>query len=443
MRERVDTARPPADARTVLFSFETAAPALRAKEPSLWRNREFMLLWIGDTISLYGTQITILALPLTAIYALDATASFVGFLRFLELLPILLLSLVLGAWVDRRRKRPVLVGSNLARMVLIGLVPVFALTGWLNEASLSVIVILVGVASAFFDVSWLAYVPTVVAERKSFVEANAKLAFSSSSSEAAGPSLAGVLVSAMSAPGALLVDAASYLLSVILLLRIRAVEAQPPPPAEDRHLGRELAEGVRLVWNDPRLRSIAFIGLGCNFVVMFVSSLFVLYAVRTMQLSAAALGLLLSVGAAGAVLGAAGAGPLMKRCHTGPLFSLAITAVFLGPALIPVAGGPQPLVYAVLVVSLFASYAGLSIANVIVVTLRQLVTPREMMARMSAAMRTMLFGGAAFGALLSGIAGDVFGLRGGLVCGAVVGAVLLVPCLRTPVARLTDLPVQA
>lgn len=453
MRERVEATPEPPDsvvleghtaaAVSPPVDGQTAVDRSRVAERSLWHNREFMLFWVSETISLYGTQVTMLALPLTAVYALDASAGFVGALRFLEFAPFLALSLVLGAWVDRRRKRPVMVVANLARMVLVGLVPILAAVGWLNHASLVAIVVLVGIATVLFDVSWLAYVPSVVADRKSLAEANAKLGFSASSSEAAGPSLAGALVTALNAPNALGADAASYFVSVVLLLRLRTTEAKPSSPTQERHLRRELAEGVRLVWHDLRLRSVALIGLACNFVVMFVSSLFILYAVRTVKLSAFELGTILSIGATGAVLGSALAGRLLKRHRPGRLFSVAIAGVFLGPALIPAATGTQVVVSAIFVVALFTSYFGLSVANVIVLTLRQLITPPDMMARMSAAMRTTLFGGAALGGLVSGIAGDAFGLRGGLVAAAIVGAVVLVPCLRTPVARLVALPVEA
>ncbi|MFD0382289.1 MFS transporter [Streptomyces stramineus] len=197
----------------------------------MWRNGDFLRFWLGETLSLLGTQVTNLALPLTAIVAFDATDEQVGVLRFLQLVPYLGLALVFGVWVDRARRRRIMLGANLVRAVLLALVPVLYWTDTLSLASLLVIACAVGVASVLFDVSWMSYVPTLVRDPRHYVEAGAKMGMSSSAADVAGPGLAGVLIGALTAPVALIVDAFSYLVSLISLLLIRTPEPRPRPDA--------------------------------------------------------------------------------------------------------------------------------------------------------------------------------------------------------------------
>lgn len=416
-------------------------PSPGTRRASLWHNRDFVQFWSGETLSLYGTQITILALPLTAVLVFHAGARELGLLRFLELLPYPAFSLLFGVWVDRSRRRPLMLGANFVRMILLALVPILAAAGQLNLVSLMVITFAVGVASVLFDVSWMSYVPTLIQDRRHLVEANTKLGISASSADVAGPGLAGVIVGILTAPVALALDSFSYLVSLVSLLLIRVPEPQPPAPAERRRVGKELVEGLRWVFGHRYLRPVAFVGFFCNFFLMFVSSMFLLYAVRDRALSPSTLGLILSMGAAGGLLGSLIAGPIVRRGRLGRTYRLSMAAVFLGPALIPAASGSKPVVEAMFIASFFVSYSGLSVANVVIVSLRQAVTPPSLMGRMNAGMRMMLFGGGALGSLTGGVLGDAIGLRGALAVAAVGSAVMVVPTALSPVARLLGLPV--
>jgi MFS family permease len=407
----------------------------------LWKNRDFVQFWSGETLSLYGTQITILALPLTAVLVFHAGARELGLLRFLGLLPYPAFSLLFGVWVDRSRRRPLMLGANFARMILLALVPILAATGKLHLVSLMVITFAVGAASVLFDVSWMSYIPTLIQDRRHLVEANTKLGITASSADVAGPGLAGVLVGALTAPVALALDSFSYLVSLVSILLIRVPEPQPLAPAEKRRVGNELVEGLRWVFGHRYLRAVALVGFFCNFFLMFVSSMFLLYAVRDRALSPSTLGLILSMGAVGGLLGSLIAGPIVRRGRLGRIYVLSMAAVFLGPALIPAAGGSKPVVEAMFIASFFISYSGLSVANVVIVSLRQAVTSPSLMGRMSAGMRMMLFGGGALGSLTGGVLGGAIGLRGALAVAAVGSGAMVVPTAFSPVARLLALPV--
>lgn len=423
----------------------TAAPGPRDEEvatPGLWRNADFLRFWFGETVSLLGSQITILALPLTAVYVFDAGPGDLGLLRFVQLAPYLAFGLLFGVWVDRVRRRPVLLGANLARMLLVGSVPVLAVLGELRLTTLLVVALGIGIASVLFDVSWASYLPTVVKDPRRIVEANSKLGVTSTASETVGPGLAGALVSAFTAPIAMAIDAFSYLASVVALATIRTREPRPEKPAA-RRLLPELREGLRWVFGDRILRSIGFVGGSCNFVLMGMSTLFVLYAVKDQEIGPGLLGLIWSVASVGGLLGALLSDRLVRRVRLGRVYGGSIAAVFLPLLLVPAADGPLPVVVAMFMVAFFVCYLGLSISNVIIMSLRQVVTPGALLGRMTGAMRTLLFGGGALGGPIAGWLGATFGLRSALWIIALLAAGIVVPVLLSPVARLDAMPTGA
>lgn len=406
---------------------------------SLWRNGDFLKFWFGETVSLVGGQVTGLALPLTAIYAFGASDEQVGLLRFLQLAPYLGLALVFGVLVDRARRRHVMVGANLVRMALVALIPALHVAGVLTMEALLVLACAIGVASVLFDVSWMSYVPVLVRDPRHYVEAGAKMGASSSAAEVAGPGLAGVLVSALTAPVALVVDAVTYLVSVGSLLLIRTREPRPSP-APGRHMGRELRDGLRWVLGDRILRWLAFLGFCCNFSTMTVWTLFLLYGTRDLKLEAALLGGVLATASVGGLVGAVVSRRLITRFPVGRVYLAAHLALFLGPALIAVAAGPRPVMVGLFVLSFFITYLGLGVGGVIVVSLRQTCTPRSMMGRMTAVFRTLLFGGGALGGMSAGVLAGALGAGDALTAVAVGSAALVVAPAVSPVVRLRRLP---
>lgn len=405
---------------------------------SLWRNTDFVRFWTGETVSLFGTQVTYLALPLTAIYTFNASATEVGVLRFVQLAPYIGLALLFGVWVDRHRRRPVMLWTNVIRMVLIGLIPVLHWAGWLNMPVLLVIACAVGIASVMFDVSWMPYVPSIV-DPGHYVEANARMAFSTSASTVAGPGLAGGLVAALTAPVTLVVDAFSYLVSIVSLLLVRRRE-QVPPPAARRHVWQELRSGLTWVFGRPILRWLAVGGFWANFSLVTVWTLFLLYGTQQLRFSPATLGLIFTISSTGGVLGALIAGRVIKRFPLGLTYFVSLAGLLLAPVVIVLAAGPRALVVGLMIFSFFITNLGLGIANVLVVTLRQITTPQSLMSRMTACFRMLLYGGGAVGGLAAGLLASRVGDKNALIVTATASAVAALLLAASPVTRLRELP---
>ncbi|KAA9159607.1 MFS transporter [Amycolatopsis acidicola] len=415
------------------------AAETRDTPKSLWHNKDFLKFWVGETLSVAGSQVTSLAFPLTAVLVLDATAQQIGWLSFLQLVPALALALPLGVLVDRHRRKPAMLTANAARMLLIGLIPALALAGALHMWVLFVVAFGAGVATVLYDVSFLSFVPVLVEDRRSIIEANSKLGASMSGAQAAGPGIGGALVSALTAPVAMLVDAGSYLVSLGTLVLIRTPEPKPARP-ERRHLGRELLAGLRFVVGNRYLRAVAVVGALCNFFVIAVDSIFVLYAVRDKGLSALLLGVILTMGAVGGVVGSLVSGRFTRRFTVGRAYVGFLVITFLAPLLIPAAAGPEPLVVTVFAAAFLLNFLGVSGVNVIIVTLRQVITPMRLMGRMNSAMRTLLLGMGALGGPFAGLLGGAIGVHAALWVCALGSSAILVPLLLSPVGRLREMP---
>ncbi|APU15453.1 MFS transporter [Actinoalloteichus fjordicus] len=409
------------------------------RQKSLWRNPDFMKFWVGETVSLLGTQVTILALPLTAIYSLDATDSQVGYLRFVQLAPYLVLALLLGIWVDRVRRRRVMLWSNLARMVLIALVPLLWVTDLLSVPVLLVIACLIGVASVLFDLSWMSYVPTLVKSPEHYVEASSKMGISSSTADVAGPGIAGVVVAWLTPPIALLAQTGTYLLSIVSLMLIGAKEPKPVAVPE-RRASRELKDGLVWVFGKPLLRWLALIGFCCNFSMITTWTMFLLYGTRTIGLDSTTLGLIFGTASVGGLIGAVVSRRVVARFPIGPTYFVAQSGLLLGPLLIVLAAGPRPVMIAMFIASFFTTYLGLGIAGVIIVALRQTLTPQSMMGRMTACFRTLLFGGGALGGLVAGLLAEAVGARNALIVAAIGSAAVVIGLILSPVSRLRTMP---
>jgi MFS family permease len=414
-----------------------AQPTARS---SLLRNGDFLKFWGGETLSLFGAQVTTLALPLTAVLEFQAGPGELGLLGFAQWCPYLALALVFGVWVDRGRRRPMMIAANVIRMVLIGLVPLLAAFDQLEIVSLVIITAGVGMASVLFDVSWMSYVPTLVRGSENLVEANGKLGATSAAAETAGPGLGGLLVSALTAPIAMVVDAVSYLVSVVTLSLIRVREPRPERPETGRRLFPELAEGLRWVAGNRYLRAIALIGCFCNFLTIANNTLFLLYALQSHSFPPSLIGLTMSLGAIGGVIGAAFSGRVLAKLGVGRTYSVMVSTVFVGLVLVPIAGGPLPVVVVVFVLAYFLMYGGMSVANVVILSLRQTITPSSLLGRMTAAMRTLMFTGGALGAPVAGLLGSTLGLHGALWCIAAGASLMIVAVVLSPVGRLKEMP---
>lgn len=405
----------------------------------LWRNPDFMRFWIGETVSLFGVQVTALALPLTAVYVLQAGPEELGGLRFAQFIPFLFLGLLFGALVDRRRKRPLMIFANIARSILIGLVPLLAWNDMLSMPLLFGIALVIGVFTVLFDVCWMSYVPVLV-DRNHLMDANGKVSSSYSAAELAGPGAAGLLVQVLTAPFALVADAFSYVISVFMLAGIKREEPLPAPSDQKRNIGSEIVEGLAFVLKHKYLRMIAALGASYNFCHMFIEALFILFAIQVLDFGPGLIGLVLALSAIGGLLGAMFAASLTKRLPFGFVYLMAVIIGFCSPIVVALATGPTAVAATMVVAGFMLERFGLAVANITAISLRQAVTPQRLMGRMTAGMRTLMYGLGTIGALVGGILGGLLGLRTALIIAAIAMAVAAVPLFFSSIPRLRTLP---
>ena len=405
---------------------------------TLWRHGEFMKLWMGQTVSLLGSQVTLLALPLAAIFLFKASAFQVGLLSTVEFLPFLLFGLPVGVWVDRLPRRPILVVADIGRFLAIGSVPVVYWLGALRLGQLYAVGFLSGTFTVFFDVAYGSYLPSLV-ERDRLMESNSKLEISRSGAQLAGPGLAGLLVQAFKAPAALLADSLSYLVSVVSLLWIRVQEAPPAPrEAQAASMRRQIGEGLRYVLGNNLLRPLAACTATLNLFSMMAQAVLILFAVRDLELSPGAIGAILTAGNVGFLVGAFIAERIARRVGVGRAVIGGAILVASGLLFVPAATASTaaPLLIAYGVVATFGGV----IYNVNVRSLAQSITPHRMLGRMIATMRFVVWGTIPLGAFVGGVLGSKLGLRPTLWIAAIGGLLAFVPPLLSPVRRLIAIP---
>ena len=412
----------------------TAASVTTAPSAPLRRHPAFMRLWAAMSVSVFGDQVSALAIPLAAVLTLHASAAAMGLLTALFWLPHLLFSLPVGVWVDARPvKRTVMVAADVARAVLLASVPLAAALGALSLGQLYAVVFLAGTCAVFFDLSYSSFF-TATVPREHVLAANGRLSTSRALAYVAGPSFAGVLVQLLTAPAAILVDAFSFVGSAFFLRGARVDE--PFQETQGVSPWLRLREGIRILTRHPLLRG----GVGCaatvNFFTFMIAAVYVLYASRTLGLSAGLIGVTLGVGAVGALIGAVVAPRIGRRLGLGPT-TVAGCVLFAAPfALLPLAAGPALVKAGILCVAEFVSGIGVMLFDVNLNSLNALATPHRLRSRLAGVSRFFNYGTRPFGALLGGVLAGAIGLRPMLLL-ASVGAVLsVVWLLASPIARI-------
>ncbi|WP_189936248.1 MFS transporter [Streptomyces aurantiogriseus] len=405
---------------------------------SPWHVPDFRVLFSATALSQLGTHVSYVAVPLVAVTALDASPGQVGALATLGTVAFLLIGLPAGVWVDRMRHSRLLVGADLCRAVLFASVPVAWQLDALTLGHLYVVVLLNGCATVFFDVGSQSFLPQLVG-RSALVRANAAVVGLQAMGNVAGRGAGGGLVQLLTAPLAVLCAAGAYLASALQLLAVRHQQAAPRPPRESR-LGEQIAEGVRHVLGDAELRALALTAALTNFGSQIVTTMLPILFVRELGLSAGALGLYWGAGGLGLLLGAWCARPLAGRLGHGRTLGLA--GLVLAPAglLVPLIGqGPWLWIAgAGWVLALFKT----GVDNVLGVSLRQRMTPDALLGRMNATFRFLLTGALAVGAAVSGLLGELVGVRGTLWVGGAVLAAAFLPVFLSPVRTRRELPEQ-
>jgi MFS family permease len=396
----------------------------------------FRRLWFGQSISELGSQVTTLALPLAAVLVLHASTFQVGLLTTAAFAAFLLVGLPAGAWVDRLRRRPVMIGADVVRAVALASVPVAYGLGALTLAQLYIVALVTGMASVFFDVAYMSYVPGLVGVDH-VVEANAKLQVSVSLAQVGGPSVAGYLVGLLGAPVAFLADAGSFVVSVLSLAVIR--EREPVPVrASPRTIRAEVAEGVRFVAAEPILRMIAGCTSTFNLFNTAIYAIVVVFLVRQVHLQASTIGLIMSAGAVGGVIGGLSASLLRRWLGSARVIWVSVTVTAPFALLIPVTQAGAGLAF--FGVATFVSSLGGVVYNVNQASFRQLLCPPELLGRMNATIRFIVWGTIPLGGLLGGTLGGWLGNRDAIWVAAV--GVTLAPAwvLVSPLRRLRDTP---
>jgi len=412
------------------------SPARLWPQGGLWRHPDFLRLWSAETISQVGTQVSNLALPLVAIVTLDATAFEVAALGTVVFLPWLLFSLPAGVWVDRLRRRPILVVADLGRGVLLASVPVAwaldALTLW----QLYAVGFGTGVLTVFFDVAYQSYLPALV-DRDRLVEGNSKLEVSRSAAQIAGPGLGGALVAAVTAPAAIFLDAVSFLASALFLGRIRRRETRIEHDGSRRSMRAELGEGLRFVLGQPLLRAMAASTALFNFFNCVLGSVVLVYLVRGLDLSPAVIGVVLMAGNVGFLVGALLASRFSRWLGLGPAIVLG-SACGIAILLIPLAPASRPIPF-LLAAELVATF-GVAIYNILALSLRQSIAPPRIHGRMNAVMRFVVWGVIPLGTLLGGTLASTFDLKTAIWIGAIGNAFAFAPLVLSPVRWLRETP---
>lgn len=406
---------------------------------SLWRDRNFLRFWSASTVSVFGSLITRTALPFAAILTLGATPSQLGILRIAELLPGFLIGLAAGAWLDRRSRRPVMVAADLGRAAALALIPLAAITGQISIPLLAAVAILMSVLNVAFDVASQSYLPVLVG-RERLLAANSRLTAAISVAETASFGLGGWLVQLLTAPFAIAVDALSFLASAAFL---RGIDAPEPDLAaeggDERNLLAEAAEGLRLVGRDPILRALAAANVGLALSFGIGMAAFLIYVNQDLGFSPGVLGAIFAMGGISSLLGAILAGRI-SSLPLGPVLIACFLLAAAGNALVPMATSAGLLGASLLIAQQFITDPAYTVFDIQQVSLRQGMVGDVLQGRVNATMRVSDVGGQMAGAIIGGVAGDMFGARAALWVGIAPLGLAGLWLLLSPVRSLRALP---
>ena len=392
----------------------TTEPGASQSDKSLWRNVDFLKLWSAQTISVTGSVLG--ALQFTAILALDATPVQMSALTAAGVLPALLFGFVIGAWVDRLRRRPILIGTDLIRTALLGSIPVVWYFDSLSMEQVYVVAFLHGLLTIFFDVAYRSYLPALVSSRK-LVEANSRLSATASVAEIGGFSLGGWIAQAFSAIVVTAVDSATFLVSALFLFWIRRPEPSPAPSNSAPNFRREILEGMWAVIGNPALRAIGVSKVSLGLANGIISSLIVLFGIETLGFGPGMLGTIFAIGGISSVLGTLSVGRLTHRFGLGKTLTAGFLIWGATTFLIPLAHGPLLLAGAFLAAEQLSDF-GVTIYEVNEMSLRQRITPYHMLGRVNSSMEVILLGAQLAGAVLGGILAELAGIRWALAVGS-------------------------
>ncbi len=409
-----------------------------ASPTTLWRDRDFVRLWLAQSVSAFGARITREGLPIAAVLGLGASPSQVGLLAAFSHGPALIVGLAAGGFVDRNRRRPLMMAADGVRAVVLATLPVAALLHVLALPHLYLAAMIVGAASVLFEIADHAYLPGLVPGEQ-ITQANASLSSTESVAEIAGPALAGILFQMLSAPVAIAVNAGTYVISAVFLTGIRKPEA-PPIAEPSARWTADVALGFGSAWRNTLVRPVFLAAAVHGLFGGIFSALYVLFCLRTIGLSPGQMGITIAVGGVGALVGAVTAGWMSRRLGVGPAILTALTMVVISIALIPLAPAEPVKGMVVLMVSQFLGDAFGVAIGVLGASLRQTVLPNAVLGRVGATFSAVAGGLAVVGAIGGGFLGEHLGVRGAIwvaVCGFALAPLSALP---SPLRHLRQMP---
>ena len=412
---------------------------MRRPSGALWSHPDFIKLWTGQSISELGSQVSQLAIPWLAAVELHASPLAFSLLGVLGFLPFVLFALPAGVWVDRLRRRQILIVGDSARAVLLMLIPVLWFAGVLEIWQLLVLEFVIGIFTVFFDVAYQSYLPALI-EREHLVDGNSKLQVTVGIAQVGGPSLAGALIGAITAPYAIVVDAMSFVISSGFMIRMRHRENLPRQDTNEPRprMWPQVKEGLAWVVGQRNLRAIA----GCTGTSNFCSSLMfaivILYMARVLHLSALEAGAVFAVGSAGSIIGALFANRLGLRLGLGTAIVFTAVIFSFGGLAFPLAPKSFPLP-ALMAGQLLFGFSAIAY-NILQVSYRQAITPERLQGRMNAAMRWIVWGTIPLGTLVGGAIGQTVGLHAALWVGAIGALPVFLWVLLSPVRSIREMP---
>jgi MFS family permease len=412
---------------------------LRRPTGGLWSHSDFLKLWSGQTISEVGSQVSGLAIPWLAAVGLHATPLEFSVLGLLGFLPFILFALPAGVWVDRVRRRPLLIAGDAARAVLLAYIPIAWAIGILDIWQLMVLQFVIGICTVVFDVAYQSYLPSLV-DREQLIEGNSKLQTTVAAAGIGGPGLAGVLIGVLTAPYAVALDAASFVISTLFMIPIRAQETLPERKEDEPKpkMLPELKEGVAYVVRHPHLKWIAMCTGSSNFFSQVAFSIGLLYMARTLHISSFWAGVVFAGFGVGSIVGALVTTRFQKAVGVGNAIWMPAVLFSLGGLAFPLA--PKSFPIPVLLIGTLAFGFGGIAYNITQVSLRQAITPERIQGRMNATMRWIVWGTIPLGALAGGAIATAYSLRAALWVGAIGGLFTFLPVLLSPVRSIKEMP---
>lgn len=413
------------------------------KPSGAWRIQDFRLYWTAQSVSFLGDQVSVLAIPLVAVTLLQASPSQMGMLTALGQAPLLIFGLFAGLWVDRADRRRLLIISDLGRAVVIGFVPIMALTGLLTLPLVMAAVFASATLGVGFSIAAAAYLPEIV-PRDQLIDANARITQPRAVAQVAGPGLGGALVQAVGAPAAIILDALSFVASAVLLSRNSTTRVQHSQDEAERPGAiTAIREGLGHVWREPLLRASAAAAGTYNLFNGAVLAVLVLHLSRTLHLSPAEIGLVMAAGGPGALLGATAATPTSRRLGVGPAMITGLVMAGAAILVIQLAHGPHLPTLLLMLIAMFLNGLGQPLYNVNQSGLRQAIVPTRMQGRVQATLSVIAGAAAPIGALTGGLIGQWLGTATALLIAGAGAAAASGWLLCSPIRTLAHMPEQA